>query len=54
MVGIVQIMEHHSLAHARLDIAVTYAKSRVKLFFLTNYMYFFLFPIFIPEKKFVN
>jgi hypothetical protein len=29
MVGIVQIMEHYSRAHARLDLPVTSAKSKV-------------------------
>jgi hypothetical protein len=33
MVGIVQIMDHHSLAHALLDIVVTAAKSKVSVIF---------------------
>ena len=33
MVGLVQIMEHHSLAYARLDIRVTAAKSKVSINF---------------------
>jgi hypothetical protein len=31
MVGIVPLMEHHYLAHARLDLAVTTAKSKVNV-----------------------
>jgi hypothetical protein len=33
MVGLVQIMEHHSLAHVRLDILVTAAKQKVNIIF---------------------
>ena len=52
MVEIVQIMEHHSLAHARLDIPVSAAK--VSIVFKNLLDAFFPFSIFIPEKNFVE
>ena len=49
MVGIVLLMEHHSLAHAQLDLPVTTAKSKVNFIFKKVLAVFFLFPFSIPE-----
>jgi hypothetical protein len=50
MVGLVQIMDHYSLAHARLDIPVIAAKQRVNIIFKNVLDVFFSFPISVPES----
>jgi hypothetical protein len=51
MVGLVQIMDHYSLAHARLDIPVIAAKQRVNIIFKNVLDVFFPFP-FLSQKVF--
>jgi hypothetical protein len=50
MEEIVLIMDHHSHAYARLDIVVIAAKVNI----IYKNIYFFYFPIFIPESVLWN
>jgi hypothetical protein len=50
MVEIVQKMEQHSLAYARLDILVSSAKCQVSIIFRNVLDVIFLVSIYIPER----
>ena len=50
MMGLVQIMDHYSLAYAGLDTPVTAAKRRVNIIFENVLDVFSLLSISIPER----
>ena len=54
MVGLVQIMDYHSFAHARLDIPVTAAKRKVNSIFELDAFFPFSISIALPERIFLN
>jgi hypothetical protein len=54
MVEIVQIVEHHSLAHARIDILVTSAKLMVNIIFKNVLDACFSFSHFLSGNNFVE
>jgi hypothetical protein len=53
-VEIVQKMEHHSLANARMDILVNAAKYQVSIIFKNVLDVFFSLSIYIPERILLN